>query len=70
MVLVGNMGGRLKTAGRFLQFPQYKAAGHRTITNFYLALLQAVGDKRAKFGEPDNELKDFDMSGPLAEILA
>ena len=70
MVLVGNMGGRLKTAGRFLQFPQYKAAGHRTITNFYLALLHAVGDKRAKFGEPDNELKDFDMSGPLAEILA
>ena len=70
MVLVGNLGGKLKTAGRFLQFPRYKTAGHRTMTNFYIAILHAVGDTRKTFGEPDHGLKDFDTTGPLAEILA
>ena len=70
MVLVGNLGGRLKTAGRFLQYPGYKKAGHRTMSNFFLSLLHAVGDKREKFGEPDRELRDIDTAGPLAEILA
>ena len=70
MVLVGNLGGRLKTAGRFLQFPKYGIKGHRTMANFYLALLHAVGDQREKFGEPDHALKDIDTAGPLAEILA
>ncbi len=70
MVLVGNLGGRLKTAGRFLQYPKYQAAGHRTVANFYLALLHAVGDKRKSFGDSDSALKDIDTAGPLAEILA
>ena len=70
MVLVGNLGGRLKTDGRFLQYPGYKKAGHRTMSNFFLSLLHAVGDKREKFGEPDRELRDIDTAGPLAEILA
>lgn len=70
MILVGNLGGRLKTDGRFLQFPGYKKAGHRTMANFFLSLLHAVGDKREKFGEPDRELRDIDTAGPLAEILA
>jgi hypothetical protein len=70
MILVGNLGGRLKTAGRFLQFPGYNKAGHRTMSNFFLALLHAVGDKRETFGEPDRELQDIDTAGPLAEILA
>jgi hypothetical protein len=70
MVLVGNLGGRLKTAGRFLQYPGYNKAGHRTMANFFLSLLHAVGDKREKFGEPDRELQDIDTAGPLTEILA
>jgi hypothetical protein len=70
MVLVGNLGGRLKTAGRFLQYPGYKKAGHRTMSNFFLALLHAAGDKREKFGEADHELRDIDTAGLLAEILA
>ena len=44
--------------------------GHRTIANFYLALLHAVGDKREKFGEPDPNIRGIDQSGPLTEILA
>jgi len=73
LVLLGNLGGRLKTAGRFLQFPTYQSAGHRTIANFYLALLHAVGDKRKSFGEIDpalEGLRDVNQSGPLEEILA
>jgi hypothetical protein len=70
MILVGNLGGRLKTAGRFLQYPGYNKAGHRTMSSFFLALLHAVGDRREKFGEPDRELRDIDTAGPLAEILA
>jgi hypothetical protein len=69
-VLVGNLGGRLKTAGRFLQYPGYGKQGHRTLGNFYLSLLRAFGDERKMFGEADRGLADIDTSGPLAEILA
>ena len=74
MVLIGNLGGRLKTDGRFLQYPAWQERGdqipgHRTIANFYLALLHAVGDRREQFGERDRNLKGTDQSGPLAEIL-
>lgn len=70
MVLVGTMGGRIAKPGRLLEFPGYQKAGHRTLQSFYLALLQAVGDKRESFGEPDNDLKDMKIRGPLSEILA
>ena len=74
LVLVGGLGGRLKTAGRFLQFPTYKEeakeTANRTIRNFYLSLLHAVGDKREKFGELDSKMPAAAQAGPLAEILA
>jgi hypothetical protein len=70
MVLLGNLGGRLRTAGRFLQFPRYNKACHRMMSNFYLSLLRAVGDNRETFGEPDRELADINTAGPLTEILA
>ena len=70
LVLVGGLGSRLKTAGRFLQYPAYGTAGNRTIRNFYLALLHAVGDKREKFGDLDPEMDAKAQEGPLAEILA
>jgi hypothetical protein len=40
------------------------------MSNFFLSLLHAVGDKREKFGEADRELENIDTAGPLAEILA
>ena len=73
LVVLGDLGGRLKTAGRFLQFPTYQSAGHRTIANFYLALLHAVGDKRKSFGEIDpalEGLRDVNQAGVLEEIMA
>jgi hypothetical protein len=66
---VGGLGNRLKT-GRFLQYPGYETAGNRTIRNFYLALLHAVGDKRETFGELDPQMDVKAQEGPLAEILA
>ena len=74
LVLVGGLGGKLKTAGRFLQVPRYqegaKETANRTIRNFYLALLHAVGDRRANFGELDTQMPAAAQNGPLAEILA
>ncbi|GDY22110.1 hypothetical protein LBMAG56_34570 [Verrucomicrobiota bacterium] len=74
LVTLGNLGGRLKTAGRFLQFPGYqedaKETANRTIRNFYLSLLHAVGDKREKFGELDCKMPAAAQAGPLAEIMA
>jgi hypothetical protein len=73
LVTLGNLGGRLKTAGRFLQFPRYqegaKETANRTVRNFYLALLHAVGDKRENFGELDPQMPASAQNGPLAEIL-
>jgi len=70
VVLIGNLGGRLKTSGRYLQFPAYKTKDHKTTASLFCTLLHAVGKPRDKFGVPDPELKDVDQSGPLAELLA
>ncbi len=69
VILLGNLGGKLKTAGRYLQFPQYGAKGHRTMANFYLGLLQAAGKPRDKFGVADPGLQDIDQSGAIGELL-
>lgn len=70
MVLLGNLGGRLRTDGRYLQFPRYQSHAHRTTANLYLSLLQAVGRPRDRFGVADPGLRDINQSGPLQELLA
>jgi len=70
MALLGNMGGRLKTGGRYVQFPRYRSPNHRTTASLYLSLLHAAGRPRDRFGIADPGLRDVDQSGPLAEILA
>ncbi|MSQ96568.1 MAG: DUF1552 domain-containing protein [Gemmataceae bacterium] len=70
LVLIGGLAGRLRTAGRFLQYPNYETAGNRTIANFYLSLLHAVGDRRERFGERDPNMNEAEQNGPLAEIMA
>jgi hypothetical protein len=69
VVLIGDLGGKLKTAGRYLQFPQYGAKKHRTMANLFCTLLHAAGKPRDKFGVPDPKLKDIDQTGPIAELL-
>jgi hypothetical protein len=69
MVLLGNMGGKLKT-GRYVDYPGYGQKGHRTTANLYLTLLHLAGAKHETFGVADPGLKDLDQTGPLAELLA
>jgi hypothetical protein len=70
VVLLGDLGGKLKTRGRYLQFPAYEAKAHRTMANLYCTLLHAVGKLADKFGVPDPGLKDVDQSGVVAELLS
>ena len=70
MVLIGNLGGRLKTGGRYLEFPGYGQSNHRTIGSMYSTLLHAAGKPRDKFGIDDIGLKDIKQGGPLPELLA
>jgi Protein of unknown function (DUF1552) len=68
MVLLGNVGGKLKT-GRYLDYPGYGRKGHRTTANLYVTLLQLAGSKRDSFGVADPGLKDLDQHGTLSELL-
>lgn len=70
VILLGNLGGKLKTAGRYLQFPAYGTKNHRTMANLYCTLLHAVGKPRDKFGVADPGLKDIDQTGTVADLLA
>lgn len=69
MVVIGDLGGKLKT-GRYVDYPGYGQVGHRTTANMYLTLLQLAGAKRDSFGMTDPGLKDIDQHGPLSELLA
>ncbi|QDU28587.1 hypothetical protein ETAA8_36900 [Anatilimnocola aggregata] len=70
LVLIGNLGGKLKTEGRYLQFPNYGTKRHRTTANLFCTLLHAVGKPRDKFGVPDPGLRDLDQTGVISELLA
>lgn len=68
-VLIGDLGGRLKLGDRYLRYPWYGRAGHRTIASLYTSLLHAVGETCEGFGIADSQIKDLDQSGPLTEIM-
>lgn len=68
MVIIGNMGGKLKS-GRYIDYPGYGQPKHRTIANMYVTLLELAGTPRDSFGMPDPNLKDFDQNGLLEELL-
>jgi hypothetical protein len=70
VVMLGNLGGKFKKGGRYLQLPQYQAPKHRTMANFYLTLLEAAEKPRKKFGIMDPNLKDIDQNGIVSELLA
>ena len=68
-VLVGGTNNRLKS-GRYIQYPSYQNAGHRTIANLYMSLMQAAGLQTGDhFGQLDAQLKDLDVAGPLSELM-
>ncbi|QDU92290.1 DUF1552 domain-containing protein [Lignipirellula cremea] len=69
VVLIGNLGGKLKTNGRYLEYPRYGAPGHRTLGTMYHSLLHAVGDQREQFNNVDLAIDKDATHGPLSEIL-
>lgn len=69
VLLLGNLGGRLKAGGRFLQFPHYASKNHRTMAALYCTLLHAAGKPRDKFGVNDPGIKEADQSGVLGELM-
>ncbi len=69
MVLLGNIGNRLRTS-RYIDYPGYGHQGHRTTANMYVTLLQLAGSSRDTFGMRDQGLRDLDQNGPLSELLA
>lgn len=69
-LLVGGLSGKLKM-GRYIEYPKYQEAGHRTIANLYLSFMHAVGLPAPEtFGQLDGNLKHLDLRGPLSELLA
>lgn len=72
MVVLGNMGGRLKSQGRYFSYPGYGSAGHHhTIGNWLTTLCHVAGFPQDHFGQPDFALgKEADQRGPLNELLA
>ena len=70
VVLLGNLGGKLKTGGRYLQFPHYASKNHRTMAALYCTLLHAAGKPRDKFGVDDPGIREADQTGVLGELLA
>ena len=68
--MIGDMGGRLKTAGRYIQYPHKGFDGHHTIASWWLTLLHAAGKPQDGFGMKDNNVDAESQRGPLREILA
>jgi len=69
-LVIGDLGGRLKPGNRYLRYPWYREAGHRTVANFYNTLLHLAGAPRERFGLADFSIPDLDQDRPLDELLA
>ncbi len=70
VVLLGNLGGTLKTTGRHLQFPHDQSKNHRTLASLYCTLLHAAGKPRDSFGVNDPAITQCPQSGVIPELLA
>ena len=71
MVVLGNLGGRLKSNGRYLAYPAYGKSGHHhTIGNWLTTLCHVAGAPVDHFGQPDFAIgKEKDQLGPLSELM-
>jgi len=69
-LILGDLGGRLKTRGRYLEYPRYGRGGHRTMGCLYTTLLHAIGSPRDSFGQADRALGREFQNGPLSDLLS
>jgi len=73
LLMLGNLGGRLKAGDRLLNVPGYhSSANHRTMAQFYTALLHAAGAPVEHFGIKDRKLIAMgnNQDGPWTDILS
>jgi hypothetical protein len=71
MFVLGNLGGKLNSQGRYLAYPRYGTKNHRhTICNWFTTLCHVAGIPQDFFGQPDMALgKTEEQHGPLSELL-
>ncbi|MDE0767154.1 MAG: DUF1552 domain-containing protein [Opitutaceae bacterium] len=69
-VVLGDANGRIKSGGRYLQYPDYGTKGHRTINALYNTFLHAAKIQKNDFGHMDPNLDESMHRGPLSEMLA
>ncbi len=71
MFVLGNLGGKLNSKGRYLAYPKYGSKNHNhTICNFFTTLCHLAGVPQDLFGQPDMALgKAEEQRGPLSELL-
>jgi hypothetical protein len=69
-IILGDLGGKLKTAGQYIQYPHKGHEGHHTIASWWLTLLHAAGNPQDGFGMKDSNVDQEVQRGPLKEILA
>jgi hypothetical protein len=65
LFILGDLGKRLKTGGRYLRYPKRRTAGARALADLWSTLATACGVPTDDFGKGGNE----PVSGPLSEIL-
>lgn len=68
-VVLGNAGGKIRSGGNYLQFPDYGTSGHRTINTLYNTLLHAAGSPLDDFGHLDPNIDEAMHRGPLSQML-
>lgn len=69
LLILGDLGGKLKTRGRYIEYPAYGRPGHRTMACLYSTFLHAAGSQRDTFGMPDRNLDKEFQTGPLSQLL-
>jgi hypothetical protein len=69
-IVLGDMGGRLKSAGQYIQYPHKEHAGHHTIASWWLTLLHAAGKPQDGFGMMDKNVDAGNQRAPLVDVLA
>lgn len=65
MVIIGDVGGKLKADGRSVRYPAKPGAGYRGLCHMWSTLAHAVGAPIDNFGEGGSE----PAKGPLPELL-
>lgn len=69
-VVLGNMGGKLRSAGQYIQYPHKGHAGHHTIASWWMTLLEAAGKPQDGFGMKDKNVDPEAQRSSLKELLS